>query len=61
MKPGCCVDNACSEATCMRLPAGKTCADCLHCDRCTSMFGAKPTDERCGFYPRRFREPEQGE
>lgn len=38
----------------MKLPEGKTCADCLHCRKCTSMFGAKPENNYCDFYPVRF-------
>lgn len=52
---GCCADKCCKPATCMSLPDGKTCADCSHLPKCTAMFGAKPTDTTCDFYPRRFR------
>lgn len=38
----------------MSLPEGKTCADCVHTYRCTSMFGVKVTDTTCDFYPIRF-------
>jgi hypothetical protein len=40
----------------MDLPAGKTCADCAHCRRCTLMFGHIPADEACDWSPSRFRE-----
>lgn len=40
----------------MNLPAGKTCADCVHCKRCTAMFGHIPADESCDWSPSRFRE-----
>ncbi|MNO64674.1 hypothetical protein D3C76_554090 [compost metagenome] len=40
----------------MNLPAGKTCKDCVHCRRCTLMFGHIPADEVCDWYPSRFRE-----
>ena len=43
---------------CMRLPDGKTCADCIHVERCTMMFGAKPENTSCGFEPIRFKEKE---
>lgn len=38
----------------MDLPAGKTCADCTHCRRCTVMFGHIPADESCDWSPSRF-------
>ncbi|OWV30168.1 hypothetical protein [Halomonas campaniensis] len=40
----------------MDLPTGKTCADCVHCRRCTQIFGHIPADEVCDFSPSRFRE-----
>lgn len=39
----------------MDLPAGMTCADCVHCSRCTAMFGHIPEDETCDWSPSRFR------
>ena len=39
----------------MDLPAGNTCADCVHCRRCTLMFGHIPADEVCDWSPSRFR------
>jgi hypothetical protein len=39
----------------MRLPAGKTCGDCVHVRRCVAMFGHVPADTSCDFYPSRFR------
>jgi hypothetical protein len=38
----------------MNLPAGKTCADCVHCHRCCSIYGHIPADERCDWAPSRF-------
>lgn len=38
----------------MDLPAGMTCADCVHCRRCTLMFGHIPADESCDWSPSRF-------
>jgi hypothetical protein len=38
----------------MNLPDGKTCADCVHCRRCTLMFGHIPEDEVCDWAPSRF-------
>lgn len=40
----------------MDLPEGKTCADCVHCERCTKIFGHIPEDEACDWSPSRFRE-----
>lgn len=39
---------------CMYLPDGKTCADCKHSERCTTIFGAKLENTSCGFEPIRF-------
>ena len=38
----------------MKLPEGKTCADCYHEQRCVKMFGAKPENKTCDFCPSRF-------
>ena len=38
----------------MKLPEGKTCADCLYSKKCVSMFGAKLENSYCDFYPVRF-------
>lgn len=55
---GCCVDKkygkGCNEQTCMTLPAGESCATCVHVWRCTTIFGSKPEDTSCQFFPRRF-------
>lgn len=40
----------------MDLPEGKTCGDCVHVHRCTSMFGHIPEDMACDWSPSRFRE-----
>lgn len=53
---GCCVDKACTELTCMELPEGKSCGDCVHERRCCLMFGHVPTDTYCDWFPRRFCE-----
>lgn len=39
----------------MDLPSGRTCADCVHCRRCCTMFGHIPEDESCDWSPSRFR------
>lgn len=59
---GCCIDRdyegarRCNEQTCMNLPDEKTCGDCVHETRCTTIFGAKSENSYCQFFPRRFRE-----
>jgi len=35
----------------MSLPQGKTCADCNHFNRCSSMFGTWADRTECDFYP----------
>lgn len=48
--------HACTERTCTHLPVvGQTCADCVHVEKCTTMFGSDATDTACQFFPRRFR------
>lgn len=42
----------------MNLPPGKTCADCIHTSRCVAIFGVIPEDQRCDFFPVRYRERE---
>lgn len=49
------VNKKCNDQ-CMQLPAGKTCADCIHVKRCTTIFGAKAENTMCGFEPVRFKE-----
>ena len=55
---GCCADKpygkGCTKGTCMQLPAGKTCGDCAHCGRCCALFGHKPSDDYCDWFPRCF-------
>ena len=38
----------------MRLPAGKTCGDCIHTRRCVALFGHTEADTACDFYPSRY-------
>ncbi len=40
---------------CMDLSEGKTCADCVHVEKCVTMFGAKAENKHCGFEPVRFK------
>ncbi len=56
MNFGCCVDNECTKETCMSLPKGKSCGDCVYIERCQDLFGHVPTDTNCSFFPRRFRQ-----
>ena len=57
---GCCADKkfggklACNDDTCMQLPEGVTCDDCVSFKRCSAMFGAFPGRDYCDFFPRRF-------
>ena len=54
-KQGCCVDESCTDATCMDLPEGMTCARCVHMFRCRAMgFTRDVTNDYCSFFPRRF-------
>lgn len=64
--PGCCIDrlwaeragrrdgSSCDTRTCMTLPEGKTCGDCIHLQRCQGLFGCPPDRKTCDFFPRRF-------
>ena len=46
----------------MKLPEGKTCADCVHCRRCCLIFGGRSNSVECDFYPIRFsQKPPQQE
>lgn len=46
----------------MKLPEGKTCADCVHIRRCADVLGCtKPDNTSCDFYPNKFRERKDGE
>ncbi len=40
---------------CMELPTGCSCQLCVHVNRCVAMFGAKPENTHCDFYPVRFK------
>lgn len=59
-QPGCCVDGSCTENTCMRLPEGSQCGDCVYVSRCTTLFGKKETDTQCDWFPRRFLKGQKG-
>ena len=38
----------------MKLPKGKKCEDCHFVKKCVAMFGVKPENTYCDFYPIRF-------
>jgi len=62
-KLGCCVDRkygkGCTDDTCMRLPLGKTCGDCVHIGRCEAIGYTRSAEElACSLFPRHFRERE---
>lgn len=54
------VTNGEPEDLAMNLPEGKTCGDCVHCNRCTAIFGHIPEDQVCDWYPSRYREKATG-
>lgn len=37
----------------MKLPAGKTCGDCVHIRRCKAIFGHTESDTYCDWSPSR--------
>lgn len=53
---GCCADKACNAQTCMELPQGKTCGDCVNFRHCQAFYAHQADDTYCDFYPRRYRE-----
>lgn len=42
------------EDKAMQLPPGKTCADCVHVQRCVVFGFSWPSRTRCDFYPSRY-------
>lgn len=52
---GCCAAKHCTDKTCMELPQGMTCGHCVHERRCCLIFGHKPSDTYCDWFPRLFR------
>jgi hypothetical protein len=38
----------------MLLMDGETCVDCVHSERCKSLFGGNDLNTSCQFYPNRF-------
>jgi hypothetical protein len=41
----------------MNLPAGRTCADCAHVERCRWLISVTETNTHCDWSPSRFRLP----
>jgi len=39
----------------MKLPEGKTCADCAHFKRCRWLIACKPTNTSCDWAPSRYK------
>lgn len=56
MKHGCCTDKACTPETCMELPQGKTCADCVRINYCISLGVTDTARTSCDWFPRRFKD-----
>jgi len=56
MKHGCCVDGTCNVDTCMELPTGKTCGDCIRFLKCKGFLGLTGNETSCDWFPRMFRE-----
>ncbi len=40
----------------MKLPAGKSCNDCAHLERCAALFGVNAQNVTCDFAPSRYAE-----
>ncbi len=51
----CCLDEECTPSTCMKLPEGKTCKDCLDWDICKLLFRIHKDKCNCDFFPTKFR------
>jgi len=45
----------------MRLPYGVRCMHCMHFSKCEAMFGVKPMNETCEWFPRKFIPKQYGE
>jgi hypothetical protein len=60
-KPGCCVDGSChpDRGDCMLLPVGMHCGDCTYFTKCAMLFGKKQTSDQCGWFPRKFKRPQE--
>jgi len=58
---GCCADKSCTPETCMCLPVGYTCRDCVHHVWCEKIIGKSSQDDTCDFFPRRFCTERKGQ
>ena len=65
---GCCADKSCTPATCMRLPDGMTCNECLHflgtlveAHSCSRFLNRNLAETSCDWFPRRFKPVEGAE
>lgn len=50
---GCCVDGACDEHTCMKLP-DVNCGECNHFKKCEKLIKARGDRTSCDWFPRRY-------
>ncbi len=55
MKHGCCTDKACTPASCMELPVGTTCGDCVHVGYCKGLGVTDADRTSCDWFPRRLK------
>lgn len=49
-------DYVCKEHEEMKLPAGKTCDNCVHIKRCLAFGFTELGRTSCDFHPNKFRE-----
>ena len=43
----------------MDLPVGYTCGDCIHIQKCKTIYGRIETDSRCDWWPSKFKPAKQ--
>lgn len=56
MKHYCCEQRACRPETCVALPDGKTCGDCVYAHLCSRGKAEHNAQTACDTFPRRFKE-----
>ena len=61
MKHGCCVDRSCNPETCMSLPRGETCGNCVSFMICSKLVGPQFSNDFCDWFPRRFKKLSRGD
>jgi hypothetical protein len=56
MQHGCCTDKTCTPQTCMELPEGVRCRQCLLKVQCVDLLGDSYDENHtyCDWFPRRF-------